>query len=272
MELQEKRNKEGDTRMFSKRQEAILRYLSENRFSRIEWMAELFHVSAETIRRDLMELERDSSIKRVRGGAVYSSLRAQEMEYEKRMETNQPEKRAIARLACEYIQEGDAIVMNNGTSNLALAGLLRESSKSLTIVTNSPQIAIVLNENKNHSVYLTAGYLRKHNKSLVGSICGECLNYFKVDKTILNIDGISIEDGVTEYNTEEAAVIRKMLKIGRTRMVLCESGKFNEVAFNKICSLEEIDYVFTDWNLSPREIKAWKGLSVKILVARQAVE
>lgn len=258
--------------MFSRRQEEILRYLSENKYARIEWMAGFFHVSAETIRRDLMELERDSSVKRVRGGAVYSSLRAQEMEYEKRMEKNQPEKRAIARLAYEYIQEGDAIVMNNGTSNLELAEILRESSKSLTVVTNSPQIAIVLNENKNHSVYLTAGYLRKHNKSLVGSICDECLGYFKVDKTILNIDGISIEDGVTEYNTEEAAVIRKMVKIGRTRMVLCESGKFNEVAFNRVCSMDEIDYVFTDWNIPPREIKAWKDFPVKILVAHPCLE
>lgn len=256
--------------MYRKRQEEIVRYLSENKFARIEWLAATFHVSTETIRRDLMELEQESAVKRVRGGAVYSSLRAQEMEYEKRMENNQPEKRAIARLAAEYIQDGDAIVMNNGTTNLALAGILRDSPKRLTVVTNSPQIAILLNESKNHNVYLTAGYLRKHNKSLVGSTCCECLGNFKVDKVIVNIDGVSIEDGVTEYNTEEAAVIRKMLKIGRTRMVLCEYSKFNEVAFNRVCSIEDIDYIFTDWNISPKEIKAWKEASVKVLLASAA--
>lgn len=258
--------------MHSKRQEEIRHYLSENKFARIDWLAELFHVSAETIRRDLMELEKDSPVKRVRGGATYSSLRAQEMEYEKRMENNQPQKRAIALLASEYIRDGDAIVMNNGTSNLELAEILRTSSKSLTVVTNSPQIAILLNENRNHNVYLTSGYLRKHNKSLVGSICSECLSYFKVDKAIVNIDGISIEDGVTEYNTEEAAVIRKMLKIGHVRMVLCEYSKFNEVAFNKVCSMKEIDYVFTDWSIPPREMKAWKEIGVKVLAAAHAVE
>lgn len=266
----EKRNNKEDTCKYRKRHEEIVRYLSENKFARIEWLAELFHVSAETIRRDLMELEKNCPVKRVRGGAVYSSLRAQEMEYEKRMENNQPEKRAIASLAADYIQDGDAIVMNNGTSNLELARILRDSPKSLTIVTNSPQIAIILNENKRHSVYLTAGYLRKHNKSLVGSICGECLGNFKVDKAIVNIDGISIEDGVTEYNTEEAAVIRKMLKIGHTRMILCEYSKFNEVAFNRVCSTEEIDYIFTDWNISLKEIKAWKDVSVKVLAAPAA--
>ena len=81
-----------------------------------------------------------------------------------------------------------------------------------------------------------------------------------------------MEDGVTEYNTEEAAVIRKMLQIGHTRMVLCEYSKFNEVAFHKICSMKEIDYVFTDWTMPPREMKAWKELGVKVLAAPPADE
>lgn len=65
----------------------------------MEQLAEQFQVSLETIRRDLLELEKDSSIKRVRGGAVYNNLRAKEMEYEKKMENNQVEKHAIAKLA-----------------------------------------------------------------------------------------------------------------------------------------------------------------------------
>ncbi len=60
----------------------------------------------ETIRRDLLELEKDSAVKRVRGGVVYNSLRAQEVEYEKRMENNQLEKHAIAKLAAGYINDG----------------------------------------------------------------------------------------------------------------------------------------------------------------------
>ena len=58
--------------MHSKRQNEIIRYLSETRFARIEQLAELYHVSMETIRRDLLELEKDSAVKRVRGGVVSS--------------------------------------------------------------------------------------------------------------------------------------------------------------------------------------------------------
>lgn len=92
--------------MQNKRQGEIVRYLSEVKFSKIEQLAEVFQVSIETIRRDLLELEKDSSIKRIRGGAVYNNLRAQEMEFERKLEKNQMEKQAIARLASEYINDG----------------------------------------------------------------------------------------------------------------------------------------------------------------------
>ena len=255
--------------MYNKRQKEIIRFLSEAKFAKMEQLAEQFQVSLETIRRDLLELEKDSSIKRVRGGAVYNNLRAKEMEYEKKMENNQVEKHAIAKLPAEYINDGDAIAMNNGSTTLSLARYLLKSGKMLTVVTNSPDIALILSDNESNQIYLTSGYLRKHNKSLVGSTCRECLEDFRVDKTILSIDGISIEDGVTEYNTEEAAVLRKMLEIGHSKIILCEFNKFSEVAFNKVCSAEQVDYVFTDWNMPAKEIKAWNDIGVKVLVSPQ---
>lgn len=83
--------------------------------------------------------------------------------------------------------------------------------------------------------------------------------------------GISIEDGVTQYNTEEAAVVRKMLDIGHTKIVLCEYSKFNEVAFNRVCPAEYIDCIFTDWNISPKEVKSWGDINIKVMVAPESV-
>ena len=205
--------------MYNERQKEMIKYLSEVKFARAEQLSERFQVSLETVRRDLMVLEQGSSIRKVRGGAVYSNLRAKEMEFEKKMENNQQGKYAIAKMAAEYINDGDAIAMNNGSTTLALAKCLQNSKTQLTVVTNSPDIALILSDNENNQIYLSSGYLRKHNKSLVGGMCNECLGNFKVDKTILSVDGISIQDGVTEYNTEEAATLRKMLEIGHTKMI-----------------------------------------------------
>ena len=223
--------------MYSERQREMLRYLSEVKFAKVEQLSDLFHVSIETIRRDLLELEKDSSVKRIRGGATYSSFRAKELEFSKKMESNQQEKLAIAQAAAEYINDGDAIAMNNGSTTLSLARYLLKSRKMLTVVTNSPDIALILSDNESNQIYLTSGYLRKHNK--------------------------------TEYNTEEAAVLRKMLEIGHSKIILCEFNKFSEVAFNKVCSAEQVDYVFTDWNMPAKEIKAWNDIGVKVLVSPQ---
>ena len=251
--------------MYNVRQKEIIRYLSEVKFSKAEQLSDMFGVSVETIRRDLMELEKNTSVKRVRGGAVYNNMRAKELEFEKKMENNQSGKSAIANRAMEYIKDGDAIAINNGITSLALARLLQYGRNSLTVVTNSPEIALILSENESNKVFLTAGYLRKHNKSLIGSMCGDTLDLFKVDKTILSIDGISVEDCLTEYNTEEAAVLKKMIDIGHTKMVLCEYSKFSETAFNKICPAKRIDYIFTDWNMPMKEIKRWSEIEVKVV-------
>lgn len=251
--------------MLNPRQKEIVQYLSEAKFAKAEQLAAMFNVSMETIRRDLLELEKNSSVKKVRGGAVYNAMRAKELEFQKKMENNQQGKYAIAKIAMEYIEDGDAIAMNNGAATLALAKCMQGVRSGLTVVTNSPDIAMILSEDETNQVYVSSGYLRKHNKSLIGSMCNECIGSFKVDKTILSVDGISMADGVTEYNTEEAATLRKMVEIGRITMLLCEFSKFQEVAFNKVCNAGQVSFIFTDWNVPAKEAKAWNDIGVRIL-------
>lgn len=255
--------------MQQQRQQDILRRLASAKYLRLEQLSELYGVSPETIRRDLLELEKTSPVKRVRGGAMYCSARAQEMEYARCMQSNQVEKRAIAQQAAQYIQDGDAVAINNGTATLELAHCLAKEKSNLTIVTNSPEIGLVMNRNESNRVYIASGYLRNHNGSLVGSMCLECLDAFKVDKVCVSIDGVSIDGGITEFNPEEAAIIRKMLDIGRTKMVLCEYVKFSELAFHRICPAQELDYIITDWTIPAREIERWEEIGVKVVPAEK---
>lgn len=255
--------------MYNNRQKNIMQHLAEVKFARVDQLAELFNVSIETIRRDLLDLEKEGSIQRIRGGAIYNKLRAKEIEFEKKLEENQLEKIAIAKLACEYINDGDAIGLSNGSCNVALAKHLAETKKNLTVITNSPDIAYELNENQTFSVLITGGNLRKHNNSLVGYPCIEFLNAFNLDKALINIDGLSIKDGVTEYNQDERAVIRKLLSISHTKMILTESSVFGIVALNRVCQAEEIDYIFTDWAIQQREIKEWSNIGTRILTAKE---
>lgn len=253
--------------MLNKRQNEILAYLARVKAATNEQIAGELGVSVETVRRNLMRMEEEAPIERVRGGAAYSNRRAQEITYDERLKSHAREKNAIAELASELIENGEAIAIGNGAISLALARHLSLNRERLTIITNSPEIGAVFNKNTSNTVYLTPGYLRKHNGSLIGSMCVDFLNMFKVDKTVVSVDGVSIEHGITEYNPEEAAVLRQMLRIGRIKMVLCEFTKFKEIGLNKICDIDEVDDVFTDWNFPYYDLKEWRSHSVRMHIA-----
>ena len=255
--------------MLNKRQNEILTYLTWVKFATNEQIASELGVSVETVRRNLMQMEKEAPIERVRGGASYNNLRAQEVEYGQRLKTFSKEKTAIAELALENIGDGESIAIGNGSCTLVLAEKLCYSRDRLTVITNSPEIGAVLNKNESNTVYLTPGYLRKHNGSLTGSMCVNFLNLFCVDKVIISVDGLSVENGITEYNTEEASVLRQMLHIGRVKMVLGEFTKFKEVGLNKICEVDDVDDIFTDWNFKFYDLKQWKNHSVRIHIASE---
>lgn len=166
--------------MLNPRQEKIVQFLSEEGFAKIEILAERHEVSNETIRRDLLVLEEEGYVNRMRGGARYDNLRAKEKKYEFRTQRNFAEKRAIARLAAEFVSDGDTIAINTGTSTLEMAKELVEKN-FLTVITNSVDVASLIAENDNNKVYLPGGLLRNS-----GGACRErcAVNLFPVFRLI----------------------------------------------------------------------------------------
>ncbi len=260
--------RKGRRGMLNKRQEKIVAYLSEENFAKAERLAARFEVSNETIRRDLLLLESEGYIKRTHGGAEFDNLRAQEKQYETRTQRNFEEKKALARLAADFIKDGDTLAMNTGTSTLELARLLAKKNH-LTIITNSLDIAVTIGKNPTHNVYIPGGHLRMEGRGLSGAMCCEDLKRFRVDTAILSVGGVNPQEGVTEYHVEESSVVREMTAIANKTMVLADYSKFREVALNKICDIKEIDYIFTDWRAPVKEISLCRGQGVKVFVAEK---
>lgn len=254
--------------MLNERQRKMMQYLSEEGFVKVETFSKMFQVSGETIRRDLKLLEANDYIKRVHGGVLYENQRSKEKTYDARTQRNFAEKRAIARLAAQYVENGDSIAMNTGTSTLELAYELAKKER-LTVVTNSMEVARVIVENKTHEVYLAGGCLRKEGYGLSGELCCEFLSMFHVDKVFLSVGGIAEKSGVTEYHVQESAVMREMIKMSNKIMVLADYSKFNEIAFQKICEYNKIDYLFTDWRTPMKEITACKNHGIRVITAKK---
>ena len=126
------------------RRQQILNLLEEIGTLNVGDLADRFAVSVVTIRKDLDELESEGFLQRTFGGAVFSHRSRFNRSFFERVQIHRQEKRAIAAAALEYIKDGDTIILDAGTTTLALAQLLKEQVKSAFIITCSVPVALEL--------------------------------------------------------------------------------------------------------------------------------
>ena len=145
---------DGTEKLFAEeRQNHILSMLGENGKVLIPELCTLFSVSAVTIRNDLNELERQGKIKRTHGGAIPLSKTARELNFQQKQVKNMDVKLALAEYAASLVEDGDTLVLDTGTTMLALAQKLL-TKKNLTIVTNDLKIAMLIDEQSTHTCLL----------------------------------------------------------------------------------------------------------------------
>ena len=121
---------------------------------RVASLVELFSVSIETIRRDLEALEAEGLLKRVYGGAVLVSRRSVEPVFSDRQVKNAAEKELIGKAAAAFVEDGDVIGIDVGTTTMEMAKALKERDVSVIVITNSIPVASLLSESERIEVIL----------------------------------------------------------------------------------------------------------------------
>jgi DeoR/GlpR family transcriptional regulator of sugar metabolism len=233
-------------------------------------LCEMFDVSEMTIRRDLRELDREGLLRRVHGGAVSSLGRSYEPPYQVRAKRQAEAKSAIGKAAADLIAEGDSIALDVGTTTLEIARQLHDKH-NLTIITASLPIAneIVSNLPLNSGVrlILTGGIVRAGEFSMIGHIAEETYRQLHVDKAFIGIGGLSIENGLTEYNLEDALVKRPLLRNAQQRIVVVDSSKLGQTTFAAVGDLSMIDMVITDANASSDFVDQLYAADIQVIIA-----
>lgn len=208
-------------------------------------------VSDMTVRRDLDRLARDGEVQKVHGGAkLPAGSSAAEPGFAHKSELQLPEKAAIAAAAETMVAPGMSVSLNSGTTTFALARALRRVA-ALTVVTNSPRIADVLQDAPaaGQTVVLTGG-VRTPSDALVGPLATTALRSLHVDVCFLGVHGISDRDGLTTPNMMEAEMNRLFLQRCARSVVLADSTKWGLSGLHHIADLEEVDTVVTDDGLA----------------------
>lgn len=193
-----------------------------------------FGVSEVTIRADLAQLDADGLVRRVHGAALPAAGGPREEPLERVSGRDAAVKRAIGRRAAAIVESGSSILLDVGSTTLAVAHALVERIErgeldELVVVTNGLSIALALEAAVPRvTVVLTGGTLRPLQHSLVDPGASESLAGLHVDLAILGCNGIDDGGRITNLNLAEAEVKRAMIAASAAQLVVADTGKLGE--------------------------------------------
>ncbi|MYA88350.1 MAG: DeoR/GlpR transcriptional regulator [Boseongicola sp. SB0662_bin_57] len=228
----------------TERQEKILSLLRGNGQVEVEDLAEQFTVTSQTIRRDLGNLCDLGLAVRTHGGAKRIAAVANR-EYHDRRRLRASEKEAMGTLAVSLIPDDCSVTLNIGTSTEQVARALA-SHKGLVVLSNNINVINTLIGTGVRELILVGGAVRPSDGAIVGEDAVEFISRYKVDYAVIGASALDPDGAVLDFDAREVSVARAILRNARTRILVCDSTKFERTAPVRICNVTDLDYVVTD--------------------------
>ncbi len=227
----------------------MLQVIDQLGFARVADLSETFGVSDVTVRADLDLLDQQQAIQRVHGGAVVRH-RALEREpsFEQALEASAAEKHAIGTLAAGLVRSGQSILLDVGSTALAVAKafVARSDLSDVVIITNGLSIALALEPGiPRFTVIVTGGTLRPLQHSLVEPLASSMLRGLHADLAFIGCNGVDAERGVTNVNLPEAHLKQLMLDSANRAVLIADGSKLGQVHLGLVGGLDRFDALLT---------------------------
>ena len=252
-----------DTMFAEERKLKIIELLNQQKKVTVTELVSLFNVSSATIRSDLRELSDKGQIIRTHGGAIIESGAGFEPDTEQKRDLNLAAKQQIARLAIALINNGDTIIIDTGTTTMELAKLLNQRQR-ITAVTNDLEIARVLEEMNSVNVIMLGGELRRNFHCTVGAAGINMLADISVDKAFMGTNSLSITNGASTPNIQQAEIKKAMIASAKHVILLCSNRKLGKDSFARFASLDQINTLITE-KIDPGEKIEFEERGVEVM-------
>ena len=250
--------------MINERREFIEKKLLADGAIKIAEMSEMFNVSSETIRKDLLFLEEKGIAKKGYGGAVVANDLIEPSFHEKTAKFKE-EKTKIAKAAMDFISDGMVMLLDAGSTVHTLAKLL-PLKKNLTVFTNSPKSGQLLDD-YNIKTYLVGGEIRNNSNALVGGWALHAISEIKADIAILGTSGFAGREGPCVENFEECEVKKAMIKSANKVIIIGDSSKAKTHSMIEFSKWRDVDAFITDANLD-RQLYETIGTQTEVVLAK----
>ncbi|MEX3239072.1 transcriptional repressor AgaR [Serratia quinivorans] len=249
-----------------KRRELIIDQLCREGSVRVEQLSAQFSVSCVTIRSDLRQLEKSGCAVRAYGGAMLNKQFVFDRPLQDKGRLNRDVKYAIACAAAELVNDGDAIILDSGSTTSQMAQQL-VGKKDLVVMTNALNIAFELANNEQVDLMVVGGSVRRKSWSLYGPAAEQHMRQFRFDKLFLGVDGFDLQSGITTPDPGEAQLNRAMCDVAREVIAVADASKFGRTSFCMIREIGQIQRLVTDSRIPESYLHALNHLGVDVIIA-----
>ncbi|MNI36909.1 HTH-type transcriptional repressor GlcR [compost metagenome] len=251
---------------YEDRRTTILNHLDIGGKVQVHQLSQILNVSTETVRRDLDRLEKEGKLRKVYGGAVKMRIEHVEPPLLKRTQMMKAEKVAIGKLAASLVNDGETIMLDNGTTTIEILPHLKDHT-NLTLITHSVPVLTLAMEIFKGKIIFVGGEINVEYQAATGSLTDQLLDQFKVNKAFISVGGISLADGMTDFHLAEAIISRKMMQRAEEAILVADHSKFGMSTFARVSKLEEISMLITDQGCPKEWIDRVEALGIEVFIS-----
>lgn len=248
------------------RQRIILDILHREGAVRTAELTEMLNVSAVTIRSDLRELEKLGECEVIWGGAVSSQPPiGEEARLDQRTKLNKEAKQRIGKRAADYIEVGQTIFVDAGTTTVEIIKYLPHDLDYLRVVTPALNVAVATTHYPYVELVMPGGVLRNLTRSLIGAQTIRALELFNADLLFLATGAFDITHGVMTGNILEVEVKRTMVQQAHKVILVTDGSKFGRKQSLTVAPIQALDVLISDDRLSDSDAEQLAAIGLEVL-------
>lgn len=231
----------------SERQSEILALVEEGGYATLEFLAERYSVSMQTVRRDIIALSNAGRLQRFHGGAgPIEREEATRLDYQAKRDISRLEKQQIGKKAANFIHEGATLFLDVGTTIEACAAILAKR-QGFTVFTNSMPAAMCFDPQK-HQVFVLGGKVAGRDGSIVGMEALNLIRDVHLDYALIACSTVDQDGRVMDFDLDKIAIKKAAMNAAQKSLLLATQSKFGRTALAMIAQTDQFDTVVTQEN------------------------
>lgn len=244
---------------------SIYAILQQDKKVVVNELADKFGVTKMTIRRDLSFFEKQGIVKTTYGGAYLTSGASVEPSFQLKSIQMVDDKHLIGQKAAGQVEDGDTIIIDCGTTPLALAQFIFD--KKIMVITNSVPVVNLLKGRKNIKLIVAPGEYEDDSQGMISFSTADFFRHIHADKVFLSTQGVNELGELTVPKMTDAHVKQALMRTGRQKILLADRSKFGQTFLAGHGRLADFDLVISQTGLPPDTLSLMKTQSVPLLLA-----